>query len=147
MKKKTSISEEKRKMQNVKFASIDEFMDFLSDDEKKIVVALRNIVFDQVNGVKEKLSFNVPFYHRHKAICFIWPASVLWGSKKTFEGVQFGFTYGHLLSDYEQILEKGNRKQVYLIYYTDIKQIQPALLRSYLAEAEVIDLEMKNSKR
>jgi hypothetical protein len=82
MKKKITSPEEKRKMQNVKFASVDEFIDFLPEDEKKIVVALRNIVLDQVNGVKEKLSFNVPFYHKHKAICFIWPASVLWGSKK-----------------------------------------------------------------
>lgn len=144
--KKVSSSP-KRSMQNVKFNNVDDMIDFLPSDEKEIVIALRNIVLGQINGVKEKLSFNVPFYHRHKTVCFIWPSSVLWGSKKTFDGVQFGFAYGNLLSDHANILQKGNRKQVYMIYFTKVSQIDPQLLRNYLAEAELLDDEMARGKK
>lgn len=134
-------------MQNVKFNSVEDLLEFLPPDEKIIVEALRKIVLDHVHGVKEKLSFNVPFYHRHKALCFIWPSSVLWGSKKTFDGVQFGFAYGNLMSDYAHVLEKGNRKQVYLMYFTHLHQIDPQLIRSYLTEAEMVDNEMALMKK
>lgn len=32
-----------------------------------------------------------------KDICFLWPASVLWGRRKTYDGVRLGFSYGNLL--------------------------------------------------
>lgn len=145
--KKNDSPPPKRSMQQVKFTSIDDLLDFLPEDELKILIALRNIVLDQVHGVKEKLSFNVPFYHRHKALCFIWPSSVLWGSKKTFEGVQLGFAYGNMMSDYAHVLQKGNRKQVYMIYFTNINQIDPNIIRGYLSEAELLDQEMFRMKK
>ena len=101
------------KMQNVRFNNIDDFLAFLPDDELKLVEYLRRLVFRCVPDVSEKLSFNVPYYKRHRNICFIWPASVLWGKKKTYDGVRFGFTNGCLLADEAGYLEKGKRKQVY----------------------------------
>ncbi|MEI7802655.1 MAG: hypothetical protein WCI97_08430, partial [Bacteroidota bacterium] len=78
---------QKAKMQNVSFNSVDEFLEFLPADELKIVEVLRKIIFNAVPDIKEKLSYNIPFYSRHKNIFFIWPASVLWGTKKSYEGV------------------------------------------------------------
>jgi hypothetical protein len=70
-------------MQNVNFTNVDDFLEFLPEQELRIVEALRRTIFDCIPNVSEKLSYNVPFYKRKKGICFIWPASVLWGKKKT----------------------------------------------------------------
>ncbi len=126
-------------MQNVSFGSVDEFLEFLPDDELKIVERLRSLVFDCIPNVSEKLSFNVPFYKRHKNICFIWPASVLWGKKKTYNGVRFGFSNGYLLADEIAYLDRGDRKQVYCKDFTDLKNIDFDLLKAYIFEATIID--------
>lgn len=132
------------KMQNVSFQNVDEFLDFLSEEELKIVTVLRTLVLDCLPNCKEKLSFNVPFYFLNKSVCFIWPASVTWGKKETYKGVRIGFAKGYLLSDEMGYLEKGNRKQV---YWRDIERLEESdieLLKSYLFEAAIIDeLEFK----
>ncbi|MFL5729219.1 MAG: DUF1801 domain-containing protein [Cytophagaceae bacterium] len=131
------------RMQNVKFRSVDEFLDFLPEDELKMTLALRRLVFDCVPGVKEKLSFNVPFYTKNKGLFFIWPASVLWGKNKTYEGVRFGFQYGCLLADENNYLDKGDRKQVYWRDFMNPGQIDMDLLKAYIFEALLIDQSFK----
>ena len=126
-------------MQNVKFSSVDEFLDFLPVDELKVVEFLRRIVFNCIPDITEKLAYNVPYYKRNKNICFIWPASVLWGKKKTYEGVRFGFTSGYLLQDEMNYLDKGDRKQVYWKDFTEIKEIDVDLLKTYIFDAYIID--------
>jgi uncharacterized protein YdhG (YjbR/CyaY superfamily) len=66
------------KFQNVKFKNVDEFLDYLPDNEREIVDFLRDIVFNSLPNPLEKLSYNVPFYHLNSRVCFIWPASVPW---------------------------------------------------------------------
>jgi hypothetical protein len=139
MKKRAS----RYRMQNVKFRSVDEFLDFLPEDELKMTLALRRLVFDCVPGVKEKLSFNVPFYTKNKGLFFIWPASVLWGKNKTYEGVRFGFQYGCLLADENNYLDKGDRKQVYWRDFMNPGQIDMDLLKAYIFEALLIDQSFK----
>lgn len=126
------------KFQNISFGSVGEFLDYLPENELLVVEELRNLVFECIPDVKEKLSYNVPFYSRNKRICFIWPASIPWG-KVNMNGVQFGFTRGHLLSDYAKYLEKGNRKQVHSKTFFSIDEIDFELMREYLFEALEID--------
>ena len=128
----------KKKMQNVSFSSIDEFFEFLPDDELKIVNYLRRLIITSIPDITEKLSFNVPFYKYHTNICFIWPGSVSWGNV-TQKGVRLGFTTGYLLTDEHNYLEKGDRKQVYWKDIYDVKEIDPDLIRSFLFEALLID--------
>src|SRR5688572_4799641 len=97
----------KRRMQNVSFKNVEEFLDFLPDEELKIVELLRETIFSCLPEVTEKLSYNVPFYKRHKTILFIWPASILWGNKKSYKGVRLGFSSGYLMQDELQWLDKG----------------------------------------
>ena len=78
------------KMQEVSFNDLNEFLDFLPNDERKIVDTLRKIIFTCAPEAAEKLSYNVPFYKQHRNFCFIWPASVLWGKTKTYSGVRLG---------------------------------------------------------
>jgi hypothetical protein len=134
-------------MQKISFRTVEEHLEFLPEDELKIVLLLRSIVLNCIPDVVEKLSYNVPFYKRNKNICFIWAASVTWGNKKTYEGVRFGFTEGYLLQDEIGYLEKGNRKQVYWKTFADVKQIDIDLLKAYLCEAVEIDIELKKKKK
>ena len=137
----------KIKFQNVKFKSIDEFLVYLPDDELKMVKLLRKTVNDCLPNASEKLSYNVPFYKIHKTICFIWPASVLWGKTISFKGVRFGFQNGNLLSDEINYLDKGTRKQVYWKDFSNIKEINIDLLKSYIFEAAIIDQDRKHVKK
>lgn len=56
------------KIQSVSFRNVDEFLDYLTVDELKIVKLLRNIIFEGSQHITEKLSYNVPFYKIDKTI-------------------------------------------------------------------------------
>ncbi len=133
----------KLKMQNVSFESVDDFLAFLPDDELNIVKALRQIVFSCIPDLTEKLSFNVPFYSRHRSLCFIWPAAVLWGKKKSYQGVRFGFIQGHLMSDEIGYLDRGNRKQIFYRDFLSLKEIDIEILKAYIYEAMIIDEQLR----
>lgn len=130
---------EKINMQNVKFQSVAEFLAFLPPEELEVVEFLRQLIYDCIPDVSEKLSYNVPYFKRHKTICFLWPGSVLWGKKQTYTGVRFGFTQGYLLSDELGYLKLEGRKQVAWRDFQSIQEIDVELLQMYLYEAAVID--------
>lgn len=121
----------KKKMQEVSFRNVHEFLDFLPEDELKITEILRTLIFECVPNVTEKLSYNVPFYKLKKNICFIWPASVLWGKKKSYTGVRLGFTLGYLLQDEIEYLDKGDRKQVYYKDFTSVSQFDREIIATF----------------
>ncbi len=125
-------------MQNVSFSSVDECLDFLPPDELKILLFLRKIIFSCIPDCTEKLSYNVPYYKRRKNICFLWPGSITW-AKVGQKGVRMGFTCGNLLADERNYLEKGERKQVYWKDFTDVREIDVDLIRSFLFQALEID--------
>lgn len=134
-------------MQNVSFDSLEEFFDFLPDEEYELVRYLRAIILDCMPNCKEKLSFNVPFFKRRANVCFLWPASVLWGKKKTYEGVRLGFSKGYLLHDDIQYLEKGNRKQVYWRDFKSKAEVDIDILRAYIYDAIRVDDEHASKKK
>ncbi len=130
------------KFQNVSFSSVDEFLDFLSNEELKLVQHLRQIILECIPACQEKLAYNVPFYYRHSRICFIWPSSIPWGKVKE-EGVMLGFSKGNQLNDELDYLEKGERKQVYTKTFFTIKDIDIDLIKTYLFEAVALDEQLK----
>ncbi|MEZ4825078.1 MAG: DUF1801 domain-containing protein [Bacteroidia bacterium] len=129
-------------MQNVKFQSVDEFLDYLPENERIMVDILREIIFECIPECREKLSYNVPYYWRNRRVCFLWPASVPWGNVK-LNGVQLGFCEGYKMNDDLGYLEKGNRKQVYTKTFMKPEEIDPDLIRVYLFEAVTVDQTMK----
>lgn len=135
----------KNKFQHVDFSSVTEFLHYLPADHLSIVEALRSLVFECIPDVKEKLSYNVPFYHRHKRICFIWPSSIQWGGTQR-TGVDLGFCKGNLLSD-PSYLDIGNRKEMYVKTFHSAKEIDHQALRQLLYEAVVIDEELVTNKK
>lgn len=136
----------KRKMQNVSFNNVEEFLQFLPEDELKVVTLLRKLVLHCIPECIEKLSYNVPFYKKHSTVCFIWPSSVTWGDNMKQRGVRFGFSNGYLLTDEIGYLDKGSRKQVYWRDFFSVKEINVNLLKAYIFEAAVIDEELNRKK-
>ena len=133
----------KQKMQDVSFRNIDEFLEYLPDAELKTVNLLRKIIFDCVPNIEEKLSYNVPFYKKNKGMFFIWPASILWGKKKSYSGIRFGFQQGYLLRDDLNILNKGNRKQMYYLDYLNLNDVDLDILKTYIFDAVLVDEQLK----
>jgi hypothetical protein len=136
----------KKKMQEVPYSDLEGLLDFLPEEQRRIVEPLRELVLECLPGVREKLSFQVPFYQGYSNICFIWPGAVPWGSK-TRQGVEFGLVQGHLLSDEAGYLERGQRKQVYSVFFKHPEDIRYELLRSYLYEAAEIDQLLYREKK
>jgi len=127
------------KFQPIDFQDLDDLYAFLPDAELKIVELLRGLIYECIPEVKEKLSYNVPFFWARKTICFVWPGSVPWGG--TFEGVQFGFVRGHLMLNEDEYLEAGNRKYVRVKTFHSLQEIDFEKLRALLYEAAAIDAE------
>ena len=136
---------QKRKMQEVSFKSVEECLDYIPANELSLVTKLREIIFQAIPDCHEKLAYNVPYYKRHANICFLWPASILWGSKVQYEGVRLGFTKGYLLVDESGYLDQGNRKEV---AYKDFKhpdEIDETMLIPFLLRAADVDEELYQS--
>lgn len=129
----------KKQYQSVNFKNIEEFLEYLPPDELKIVNLLRSLIFECMPQCTEKLNYNVPFYRIINPACFIWPASVKWGEKVSYEGVRLGFNRGYLMQDEINYLEKGNRKQVYWKTFHSANEIDIVLVKTYLYEAAAID--------
>ncbi|NVJ48329.1 MAG: DUF1801 domain-containing protein [Cytophagia bacterium] len=130
------------RFQPVDFQDLDDLYEFLPENELRLVKTLRNLVYECIPEVKEKLSYNVAFFRLKKTICFIWPGSVPWGG--TFEGVQFGFTQGHLLS-HDGYLEAGKKKYVRTKTYKQLTETDLEKLRNLLFEAQLIQINRKTN--
>lgn len=128
----------KRKMQQVSFRNVEEFLEYLPEDELKIVTVLRKLALQCIPECREKLAYNVPYYHRHSRICFIWPGSIGWG-KKQYSGVRLGFERGHLMTDEYHLLDRGTRKFVYWKDFLSVAEIDTEVISSYLYEAVHLD--------
>jgi hypothetical protein len=121
-----------------KIRSILQLYDFLPEKEKLITDILRQIVRSHLpTYCKEKISYNVPFFHGNKGICIIWPATVPRGGIK--EGVLLGFWYGNKLADVDQYLVHGTNKQIFYKVFRSVKEINEKALAKLLKEAIRID--------
>lgn len=135
----------KRRMQHVRFSTVDELLDFLPEDQLAVILPLRDLVLETIPHVEERLSYQVPYYRRHAHICFLWPGAVAWGNK-TYEGVRFGFTQGHLLQDEDGYLDKGDRKQVYWKDILSPNEINYDILEQLLMQAQEVDTHLHQEK-
>lgn len=136
--KKNELFQHTRKMQDLSFRTVQEFLDFLPADELSIVEKIRDLVYQAIPDCHEKLSYNVPYFKRHANICFIWPGSIPWGKVRQ-EGVRLGFTKGYLLQDDINFLDKGNRKEVYWKDFRSMEELDEVTLLTYLSRASDID--------
>ena len=126
------------KFQKLNFRTIGDFFDYLPENELLIVEEIRKLIYESIPEIKEKLSYNVPFYSKNKTLCFIWPSSVPWGNVKD-DQVVLGFSNGHLIPDHFNKLEKGSRKYIRTISFGSLDDINPEIIQFYLFEALELD--------
>lgn len=124
--------------------TVDEAILSLPKAEQAIVRRLRALILECLPKAEEKgyYGLGVPFYTRHRMICFIWPSSFQWGKKpKPNIGklVTLGFCQGNLMSNADGVLKAEGRKQVYCMYINSLTEIQDEQIRALLFEAEMID--------
>jgi hypothetical protein len=126
------------------YKTVEELLVTLPKDEQVIVKRLRAIVKECLPKATEKLNYGAPYYAHHRLICFVWPPTAYWGSQQAIEkqrmkGVTLGFCYGNLMSNDQGVLLAEGRKQVYVLYFKSLKDIDEQLVRSLLFEASMLD--------
>jgi hypothetical protein len=131
----------------LRFTTVQELLDFLPKEERALTEELRELVISEAPELKERLSFNVPFYKLHRDVCFLWPASVSWGGRKSYEGVRFALTSGHLVTGCEPYLQRGGRKQVLWRDLSTITAADERSIRHLLQAAIVVDRERAQGLR
>lgn len=131
----------------LRFATVHELLDFLPEKERALTEELRELVISEAPELKERLSFNVPFYKLHRDVCFLWPASVTWGGRKTYEGVRFALTSGDLVPGCEPYLQRGERKRVFWRDLSTISRADERDIRQLLQAAIIVDRERAQGLR
>ena len=125
----------------------------LPPTEQIIVKRLRGLIMECIPKAMEKMYYDVgiPFYRHNKLICFIRPASTFWGTKREKEtqkekGTSLGFNQGYLMSNEEGVLLAEGRKQVYMMYFKSLKDIDENQVCALLSEAAMIDEQFRKKK-
>ena len=131
--------------------NIDDLINSLPQKERAIVARLRALVQECLPMATEKAYYDegFPFYAHHRLICFIWPSTSRMVSKRaqTSKAVTFGFCQGNLMSNEDGILKSEGRKQVYVMYFHSLGEINDDQIRALLYEADMIDQTFRKKKK
>jgi Domain of unknown function (DU1801) len=130
-----------------KIKSILQLYELLPDEERIITDVLRQIISENLPArCKEKISYNVPFFHGNKGICIIWPSTIPRGGIK--KGVLLGFWYGNKLKDIDHYLTHGTNKQIfYKIFYTADDIDENAIVKLLLEAVELDNQFAQSAKK
>jgi len=130
-----------------KIKSILQLYELLPDEERIITDVLRQIISENLPArCKEKISYNVPFFHGNKGICIIWPSTIPRGGIK--KGVLLGFWYGNKLKDTDHYLTHGTNKQIfYKIFYTADDIDENAIVKLLLEAVELDNQFAQSAKK
>jgi len=126
--------------------SVDEIIDDLPANEKPVVKRLRALVKECLPHATEKNSYGVPYYTHNRMICYIWPPSIYWEPNqkdKSDKGVTLGFCYGNRMANDDGALLAEGRKQVFVLYFKSLKEVNDQQVRALLYEADLIDQQFK----
>ncbi len=125
--------------------SVADFILDLPSSEQSLAGRLRGLILECIPDVEERLSYGVPYFYRFSRICFIWPASA--PNSGHDEGVLLGFCRGHLLSNENGLFDMGQRKEVGIVQYRSLREIDEDAVRETLYEAVLADEEMGRKGR
>jgi hypothetical protein len=132
--------------------SVEEMIMSLPGDEQAIVKRLRNLVLESLPKAKEApyYGLGVPYYSRRRQICYIFPASALYGTEafsNEKRNVTLGFCQGNRMSNDEGLLQAEGRKQVRVIHFQSLHDINESQVRALLFEASMVDEEFHDRQR
>jgi Domain of unknown function (DU1801) len=131
-----------------------EFARALPREERIISLRLRDLILTAEPRLTEKMNYRVPYYARHKQVCFIWPVSAPLAPKaknQTQDGtiVSMGLCYGNKLSNAQGLLLSEGRKQVYIIRIKSIQDLDKIekQITEIVLEAVMLDQAMKKKSK
>jgi hypothetical protein len=131
---------------HAKTVDIENLIADLPRDERVIVERLRALVRECIPEATEKAyeGMAMPFYKRNRLICYILPPSVSLepGSireSQNAKGVALGFNQGNLMSNESGILQAEGRKQVHVVHFKTLGDIDDSQVRTLLFEAAMVD--------
>jgi len=133
---------------------IDAMIATLPREEQVLVRRLRALVVECLPQATEKMYDGqvMPFYTRHKLICFILPPSATMepgvrNAQQQAKGTALGFNQGYLMSNEDRVLQAEGRKQVYMMYFKKLEDIDEHRVRALLYEAAMIDEQFTKKKK
>ena len=124
--------------------TVDEMMMALPRNEQVIMKRLRDLVLECLPSATEKpyYGLGVPYYSRHRQICYIFPSSALLATEDKNDAshrVTLGFCQGNLMSDENGLLKAEGRKKARVMYFYTLRDMNEGEIRSLLFEAGMID--------
>jgi hypothetical protein len=132
---------------------IDQMIATLPRHEQVLVKRLRALVVECLPQATEKAYAGqvMPFYTRNRLICFICPPSAVWESgtsaeKQMNKGVALGFNQGNRMANEDGVLLAEGRKQVHMMYFKKLDDIDEHQVRALLFEAALIDEQFGKKK-
>jgi hypothetical protein len=136
-----------------KTPDVDPMIATLPRNEQVLVRRLRSLVTECIPQATEKIYADIvmPFYSRNRLICFIQPPSTVLepgatDEKQKSKGVALGFNQGNLMSNEDGVLLAEGRKQVYVMYFKKLDDVDEGQLRALLYEAALIDEQFAKKK-
>ena len=131
--------------------AVEEMILSLPMQEAAIVKRLRGLVFECLPLATEKpyYGLGVPYYSRRRQICYIFPTSALYGTddEKHEKNVTLGFCQGNKMFNENGMLQVEGRKQVRVIYFSTLREINDDQVRALLFEAGMIDDSFEKGKK
>lgn len=125
-----------------KIKTVDQLYALLPEDQLIITDIVRGIVLDASQGyLREKISFQVPYFFNKKGIAIIWPATIPRGGIKS--GVLFGMWYGNRLSSLQNYLIKGENKQIFYKVIHRVDEINEKAIKKLIQEGIELDKSWK----
>ncbi|MDZ4807560.1 MAG: DUF1801 domain-containing protein [Bacteroidota bacterium] len=117
--------------------TVDEYIESLPDNKREICELLREIIFENVPGIEEKVSFKIPFYHYFGMFMYL---------NNTKEGVDVAFCRGKDLLDEFPHLSLKNRATIATVTITTKKDIASFQVREMIVTAAAWNEEAKRLK-
>jgi uncharacterized protein len=97
---------------------VDDYIESLPDTQREIAEKLREMLFELVNGIEERFSFKIPFYHYYGMFCYI---------NAIPNGITLAFCRGKdLVLTFPQLVQEGRKIVSFLPLYklSDIKKLE-----------------------
>lgn len=105
---------------------VDEFIESMPEEKRELCEKIREMIWEHVPAVEEKISFKIPFYNYFGMFMYLNPSK---------EGIDVGFCRGKDLVDAFPQLTTGNRAIVAILSIKNKKDIYELDLRQLIISA------------
>ena len=110
--------------------TVDDYINQHSPDHQRILRWVRQIILLSDSNIREKISWNVPFYtYRRVHLCYL---NVV---RSEPMAVDLAFTSGHELPDEANLLESRGRKTIKSLIIRNGADPHEVFVRTYMQEA------------